>query len=83
MENVATGGSKIGELGKVGKKTNFEEHRDERSRIEKVGKVGPSENSKTYEERKDQNEEKLCKSIMKGFARRKREKHALLAEIEE
>ena len=34
-------------------------------------------------ERKDQDEEELCKSIIKGLARLSREKHAMLAEIEE
>ena len=28
-------------------------------------------------------QEKLCKSILKGLARRKREKHALLVDVEE
>ena len=42
--------------------------------IEKVGKVGKAQNSKTDEERKDQNEETLCKSITKGLARCNREK---------
>ena len=49
---------------------------------DKIGKVGKSENSKTDEERKDQEEEKLCKSITKGLPRRNHEKHAMLAEIE-
>ena len=37
----------------------------------------------TDEERTDQDEEKLCKSIVEGLARRNCEKHAMLAEIEE
>ena len=49
----------------------------------KIGKVGKLEDSKTDKERKDQDEETLCKSIIKGLTRRNREKHAILAEIEE
>ena len=48
-----------------------------------IRKVGKSENFQNDEERRCQNEEKLCKSIIKGSARRNREKHAILAEIEE
>ena len=62
-------------------KTKFEEQRDGWSQIGKVGKVGKSENSKIDEERKDQVEEKFCKSIIKKP--RNREKHAILAEIVE
>ena len=39
--------------------------------------------SSTASGSKDQDEEKLCKSIMRGFARRNREKHAILAEFGE
>ena len=39
----------------------------------KIGKVGKSQNSKTDEDRKDQDEEKLRKSIIKGLARHNRE----------
>ena len=35
------------------------------------------------EEMRSQSEERLCKSIVKGFARRNREKHATLAGVEE
>ena len=41
------------------------------SRLEKLEK---SENSKTDEKKKDQDEEKWCKSVIKGLARRNREK---------
>ena len=63
MENVATGGVKTGESGKLGKSLI--------SKIivmdgVKVGKVGKPQNSKIDERRKDQNEEKLCKSTIKG-----------------
>ena len=49
-------------------------------RLEKVGKL---ENFTTDEEMRNQNEEKLCKSIVKGLPRRNRAKHAILAELEE
>ena len=42
----------------------------------KIGKVGKSENSQTDEEREDQEEDKFCKSIIRGIARRNREKNA-------
>ena len=50
------------------------------SRLDKLEK---SENSKTDEEKKDQDEEKWCKSVIRGLARRNREKHAILAEVGE
>ena len=46
----------------------------------KIGKVGEPENSKTDEAKKDPNEEKLRKSIIK---RKNHEKHTILAETEE
>ena len=49
----------------------------------KIGKVGKSESSQTHEEREDQDQEKLCKSNIKGGARRNREKNAILAEVGE
>ena len=52
-------------------------------KIGKIKKVWKSENSTTDEERKEQDREKLCKSIVKGLARRNREKHAILAEVGE
>ena len=33
----------------------------------KIGKVGKPENSQTDEERKCQNDEKVCKAILKGL----------------
>ena len=38
---------------------------------------------KIDEEMRSQSEERLCKSIIKGFARRNRERHAMLADVEE
>ena len=35
------------------------------------------------EEMWSQSEERLCKSILKGLARRNRERHAMLADVEE
>ena len=49
----------------------------------KFGKVGKLENCKIYDEMQCRSEEKLCKLILKGLARRKREKHAMLADVEE
>ena len=49
----------------------------------KYGKVGKFENCKIDDEMQCQSEEKLCKSILKGLARRNREKHVMLADVEE
>ena len=45
----------------------------------KSGKAGKSENCKIDQEMWSQGVERLCKSIMKGLARRNRERHAMLA----
>ena len=49
----------------------------------KTGKVGTLENCKIDEEMWSQSKERLCKSIMKGLARRNRERHAMLVDVEE
>ena len=49
----------------------------------KFGKIGKWENSKIDEETCRRSEEKLCRAIMKGLARRNCEKHAMLADMEE
>ena len=64
-------------LEKSWQRTSFEEHRDG----VKIGKVRKLENYRIDEEMRSQSEERLCKSIIKGFARRNREKHAMLAEV--
>ena len=46
----------MGEFGQVGKETIFEEHRDGWVKVGKVGRVGKSEDSKTDEQREDQDE---------------------------
>ena len=74
--NVATGGIKMEEFGKVGKRENLKSIVMDGV---KIGTVGKSKNCQTVEERKDQDEEKLCKSIIHGFARSNREKHGILA----
>ena len=58
-------------------KSEFEEHRDGWSQDWKSWKIGEFPNSR------DQDQEKLCKSIIKGGARRNREKNAILAEVGE
>ena len=47
------------------------------SKLEKLG------NCKIDEEMRSQSEERLCKSIIKGLARRNRERHAMLADVGE
>ena len=49
----------------------------------KFGKVGNLENCKSDEEMLSQSEEKLCRSIIKGLARRNHERHTMLADVEE
>ena len=49
----------------------------------RTGKVGKLGNCKIDEEMWCQSEEQLCKSIVKGLARRNRERHAMLADVEE
>ena len=49
----------------------------------KTVKVGNVENCKIDTEMWSQSEERLCKSIIKGLARRNRERHAMLADVEE
>ena len=49
----------------------------------KFGKVGKVQNCKIDKEMRRRSEEKLCKSILKGLAKRSREKHAMLADVEE
>ena len=44
-------------------------------------KFGKWENYKVDEEMRSQSEEKLCKSIINGVARRNREKHAILVDM--
>ena len=49
----------------------------------KFGKVGKLKNCKIDEEICRRSEEKMCKSIIKGLARRNHEKHTMLADVEE
>ena len=49
----------------------------------KIRKVGKLDNYQVDEELRSQSEEKLCKAIIRGLARRNREKHAISAEMEE
>ena len=51
--------------------------------VVKTGRVGKLENCKIAEEMWNQSEERFCKSIIKGLARRNRERHAMLADVEE
>ena len=61
VENAVMGGIKIGEVGQVGKRQHVKSIVMDGI---KIGKVGTSENSKTDEERRCQNEEKFCKSVI-------------------
>ena len=48
----------------------------------KLEKLGNRKIAKIDEEVWSQSEERFCKSIMKGLARRNRERHAMLADVE-
>ena len=47
------------------------------------GKVGKLENFKSDEGMLSQSEERLCRSIIKGLARRNHERQTMLADVEE
>ena len=49
----------------------------------KSGKVGKLENCKGDEGIMSQSEERMCRSIIKGLARRNHERHTMLADVEE
>ena len=49
----------------------------------KSGKVGKLENYKSDKGMLSQSEERLCRSIIKGLARRNYERHIMLADVEE
>ena len=78
-ENVVMDEPKIGEFGRI-------ERQNLKSIVMdgvKFGKVGKLESCKIDQEMCRRSEEKLCKSILKGLAKRSREKHAMLADVEE
>ena len=71
---------KIGEFGRIERQQNLK-----RIAMDgvKFGKIGKLEICKIDEEMCRRSEENLCKSILKGLANRSREKHAMLADVEE
>ena len=79
-ENVVMDEPKIGEFGRIERQQNLMSIA--RDGV-KFGKVGKLENCKFDEEMCRRSEEKLCKSILKGLAKHSREKHAMLADVEE
>ena len=90
-ENVLMDGSKVGGFGKVDREQKLksivmDSQKWQRGQGEGC-RDGWSQNWKSWkidEEMWCQSEEKLCKSIIKGrFARRNREGHAILADVEE
>ena len=96
VENVVMDGPKVGEFGKVGREQKLKSivmdgvksgKEDKVKNVVmdevKTGKVGKLENCKIVDEMWSQSKEKLCKSIIKGLARSNRERHAMLADVEE
>ena len=80
MESVVMNGSKVGKFGKIDGKQKL------KSIVMngvKSGKVGKLENCKSDEGMLSQSEERLCRSIIKGLARRNHERHTMLADVEE
>ena len=49
----------------------------------KSGKVGKLENCKNDEGMLSESEERMCRSIISGLARRNHERHTMLADVEE
>ena len=94
LKSVVMDGRKVGEFGKVGREQKLqsivmdgvkkwkrgqgEERRDGWSQHWKSWKI-----AKTDEEMWCRSDETLCKSIMKGLARRSSEGHAMLEDVEE
>ena len=89
-------GSKVGKFGKIDGKQNLKSIvmngvRSEKENMVKnvvmngvkSGKVGKLENCKSDEGMLSQSEERLCRSIIKGLARRNHERHTMLADVEE
>ena len=99
LKNVVMDGSKVGKFGKIERQQNLKDVAMDGSNVGKIGragrehylkdivmdggKIGKLENHKIDEEVHRQSEEKLCKSIMKGLAKRSREEPAMLADLEE
>ena len=77
LKDVAMDGSSVLKIGRAGREHNLKDI------VMDGGKIGKLENSKIIEEMRCQSEEKLCKSIMKGFAKRSREEPAMLADVKE
>ena len=51
------------------------------SKVGEFGKIEKSESTQIDKGKKDQDEKKLCKSIINRLARRNRDKHAILADV--
>ena len=64
-------GSRVGEFGKVDREQNLKSIVMNGVKIGKIGKVGKLENYIIDEEMRNQSEERLCKSIMKGQWKKK------------
>ena len=63
---------------KIGIGNKFEQHRDGWSQKWNIGKL---ENCANDEETMSQNEERLCKSIVRGLVKRDHKKHTMLADV--
>ena len=96
VENVVMDGSEVGKCEKIERQQKLKSivmdgvrsgKEDEVKNIVmdgvETGKVVKLENCKIDTEMWNQSKERLCKSIMKGLARRNRERHAILADVEE
>ena len=79
-ENIVMDESKIEKFGRIERQQILRSIAMDKA---KFGKVGKSENSKSDEKMLNQGEERMCKSIIKGLARRNHENHTMLADVEE
>ena len=73
VENVVMDGSKVGKFGKIERQQNLKSVVMDGSTVGEFGKVGKLENCRIHEGMWSQSEERLCKSITRGLARRSRE----------
>ena len=80
VEHVVMDDPKIAEVGKISRQQDLKSAVMDGVKFGKVGKLG---NCKIDEKMRRRSEEKLCKSIVKGLARRNYEEHTMLADMEE
>ena len=79
LKDSVMDGVKFGKVGKIDGKQNLKSTVMDGVKFSKVGKL---ENRKSDEEMLSRSEEKLCRSIIRGLAKRNYERHTMLADME-